>query len=225
MERRRKPSHSSSAKGSTATEDDLAMVKAAAWAWYERGSGSETRTIRESDHLSAIPRSRRRDPKPTRYKLEAMRNSSSAQEKKQVLLTPPPLSPVSSNNDSEISVSNSLLDDYEIERISKQLDLYIESSRAEYLISSNVLRSSKNKVASLSESGTSDKRSKPQPKKKKKKKDSSAGFWPFKYTAVCGSRSEDVVRSFKVITSSRRQLRPEKDIVTVARSASSYVKS
>ncbi|EYU45781.1 hypothetical protein ABFS82_11G101800 [Erythranthe guttata] len=97
-------------------EDELALVKSAAWAWYEHGSGSgsEGRPIREFDASRT-----KTDPKPSRYKLEALRNNNN--NVRQV----PKLRSSSSGN-------NSLLDHYEVERISKQLDYYIESSRAKY---------------------------------------------------------------------------------------------
>lgn len=83
--------------------DELAIAKSAAWAWYQRGTRSETRPIPES-----IPRRNLGAPKPTRYKLEAMN-------KKQ--------SPIPRN--SELP-KNSLLDKYEIERISRELEFYIK---------------------------------------------------------------------------------------------------
>ncbi|PIN11940.1 hypothetical protein CDL12_15449 [Handroanthus impetiginosus] len=87
------------AAATRADVDELALVKSAAWARYHHNSGSETRSLRESD----VWRSTKIEPKPSRYKLEALR---SARE----------------------SSNYSLLDNYEIERISKQLDHYIESS-------------------------------------------------------------------------------------------------
>ena len=83
---------------------ELAIVKSAAWAWYQRGTGSEPRPVPDS-----IPRRNLGPPKPTRYKLEAMN-------KKQY--------PILSN--SELP-TNSLLDKYEIERISRELEFYIKS--------------------------------------------------------------------------------------------------
>ncbi|GAY43702.1 hypothetical protein CUMW_076500 [Citrus unshiu] len=51
--------------------DELAVVKAAAWAWYQRGSGSEGKPMGDFD----VARTRRVVYKPSRYKLEAMRIS------------------------------------------------------------------------------------------------------------------------------------------------------
>lgn len=51
--------------------DELAIIKAAAWAWYQHGSGCEERSKREFD-LTRL----RRSPKPSRYRLEAMREAN-----------------------------------------------------------------------------------------------------------------------------------------------------
>lgn len=83
--------------------DDSALTKSAAWAWLERRSGTESRSKPEFDFSR-----KKSDGAPSRYKAEAM--------KKKV---------------EESSNSNlSLLDRYDIERISRQLDFYIESSRS-----------------------------------------------------------------------------------------------
>lgn len=166
--------------------DELALVKAAAWAWYQHGSGSEGRAMREYD--LAMPK---KAPKPSRYKIEAMKEPEKAPTYQ---LSPPtsgPLSPLSTASSKQSEIS--LLDDYEIDRISKELDRYIESSRAEYLKS--FLGSdyhANNKVASLSESGTTEGTG-------KRKTKNSRGFW-MKYGAVCGSRKDDVVdgRSLRI---------------------------
>ncbi|PWA91854.1 hypothetical protein CTI12_AA086980 [Artemisia annua] len=49
--------------------DQFAITRAAAWAWYERGSLLEHNLIRESD----FARKRDYTPRPSRYKLEAMK--------------------------------------------------------------------------------------------------------------------------------------------------------
>lgn len=170
--------------------DELALVKAAAWAWYQHGSGSEGLAMREYDLEKS-----KRTHKPSRYKIEATKESEETSLKLKEILPPQsaPLSPLSSTSSKQSEVS--LLDDYEIERISKQLDLYIESSRAEYL--RTFLDSDhgvRNKVVSFSESGTSERKS-------KQKTKNSRRFW-LKYAAVCGSRQDDVLdgRSFKRCT-------------------------
>ncbi|KAM7529402.1 hypothetical protein LguiB_032812 [Lonicera macranthoides] len=85
--------------------DELAMAKSAAWAWYQHGTRSEPRPVPDS-----IPRRNLGAPKPTRYKLEVMN-------KKQ--------SPTPSH--SELP-TNSLLDKYEVERISRELEFYIKTA-------------------------------------------------------------------------------------------------
>ncbi|KAK8532256.1 hypothetical protein V6N13_131594 [Hibiscus sabdariffa] len=83
---------------------DLDLVKAAAWAWHQHGSSSPGQpvAIPESD----VTRSRR-DPGPSRYKLEAMRNNNSNTEMEM---------------EGSVPTHNSLLDPYEIESISKRLN-------------------------------------------------------------------------------------------------------
>ncbi|KAL7094356.1 hypothetical protein ACP275_11G098300 [Erythranthe tilingii] len=116
-----KPSRGTTTTTAAVEEDELALVKSAAWAWYEHGSGSgsEGRPIRESDASRT-----KTDPKPSRYKLEALRNNNNNNNNNNVRQV--------SKLRSSSSGNNSLLDHYEVERISKQLDYYIESSRANY---------------------------------------------------------------------------------------------
>ncbi|KAL8472317.1 hypothetical protein ACS0TY_029509 [Phlomoides rotata] len=83
---------------------ELALAKSAAWAWLEHYSGgSDEQKTPESD----VSRTKF-NPKPSRYKLEAMKRSS--------------------NSTHTISASASLLDRYEIERISRQLDFCLKPS-------------------------------------------------------------------------------------------------
>lgn len=100
--------------------DELAVVKAAAWAWYQRGSGSEGKPMGDFD----VARTRRVVYKRSRYKLEAMRISE--QEEAQAAAA-----------EDSISIDNtnhSLLDRYEIESISKRFDQLINSSTATKLL-------------------------------------------------------------------------------------------
>ncbi|CAL9762131.1 unnamed protein product [Musa acuminata subsp. burmannicoides] len=94
-----------SSAAATAADDELAMAKAAAWAWYQHGSGSDDRTARESDlgwtEGAAAKASRQR---PSRYKLEAL----AAVE--------------------ELGPAVPLLDVYEIERITRELERLIMAS-------------------------------------------------------------------------------------------------
>lgn len=78
--------------------DELALAKSAAWAWLEHCSGSDDRTTPEFD----VSRTKF-NPKPSRYKVEAMKRTSN-------------------------SMDAPLLDRYEIERISRQLEFCIKSS-------------------------------------------------------------------------------------------------
>ncbi|KAJ8763022.1 hypothetical protein K2173_023227 [Erythroxylum novogranatense] len=98
-------------KDGTHNDDDLSFVKAAAWAWYQHGSGSEGKPMREFD----ITRSRQ-VYRPSRYKLEAlmMRTKAKTKEGSQ---TPSPAH----------SHDNSLLDNFEVDSTSKQLDRLAES--------------------------------------------------------------------------------------------------
>lgn len=82
--------------------DDLAAVKAAAWAWYQHGSGSEstTKSMREFGHTRATTL-----PKPSRYRLESIRFAQNL------------VQDFSQTPDTH----NSLLDSYEVASISKRL--------------------------------------------------------------------------------------------------------
>ncbi|CAL9117746.1 unnamed protein product [Musa textilis] len=89
----------------TAADDELAMAKAAAWAWYQHGSGSDDRTARESDlGWAGGAASEARGQRPSRYKLEAL---AAVEE-------PGPAVP--------------LLDVYEIGRITRELERLIVAS-------------------------------------------------------------------------------------------------
>ncbi|KAK8541770.1 hypothetical protein V6N13_137637 [Hibiscus sabdariffa] len=88
---------------------DLDLVKAAAWAWHQHGSSSPGKpvAIPESD----VTRSQR-DPGPSRYKLEAMRNNYNNNTNTNTKM----------EMEGSVTTHNSLLDPYEIESISKRLD-------------------------------------------------------------------------------------------------------
>ncbi|ESQ47316.1 hypothetical protein EUTSA_v10027910mg [Eutrema salsugineum] len=92
-------------------EDELATVKAAAWAWYQRNEGKPM--IREFDLTTRATRT----PRPSRYKLEANKNMNLLSENK--------VSKSCTNHllreDQETKLS-SLLDSYEIKSISKRID-------------------------------------------------------------------------------------------------------
>lgn len=149
--------------------DEFAVIKAAAWAWYQRGSGSQGKQIREFDFMNW-----HRTPRPSRYKLEAMKITSCENE-----------SLLASHDD-----SSSLLDTYEIERISRELDFYIESSSGRHGD-----RSLHRRVVALSEIAMIGKR-----KGRKLMK----GFW-LRHAAVCGSRDDVVVDNIGGFGRSRRR--------------------
>ncbi|KAH6803766.1 hypothetical protein C2S51_032013 [Perilla frutescens var. frutescens] len=90
--------------------DELALTKSAAWAWLEHGSGCNVRSPPEFDVSRA-----KFDAKPSRYKAESVRK----------LKEKTPIKSTTHSNNGYYS----LLDRYDIERISRQLDYYIESSR------------------------------------------------------------------------------------------------
>lgn len=133
--------------------DELALVKAAAWAWYQHGSGSEGKVmsvfdIRSTQHVT----------RPSRYKLEAMRMAKEAKEE-----GPP------------VHTKKSLLDTYEVQSISRQLDRLIESGHNKVGNGNNFAD------AGLDNGG----------RRMKKKKKINKGFWP-RHGVVCG-KGDDVV--------------------------------
>ncbi|KAK4430436.1 hypothetical protein Salat_1344300 [Sesamum alatum] len=155
--------------------DGSDLVKSAAWAWYQHGYDPKGRlSVREFDVLR-----HKFEPKPSRYKLEASRNVQESVSKSRTIRR----------------ASNSLLDNYEIERISKQLDSYIESSHAKY--------------SGGSPGGVTEVKSKGVEKKKVAK----GYFWLRSHAPLCGSSRDDVVES-KSLEYLRRS-RPEKAGVAV----------
>ncbi|KAK7276215.1 hypothetical protein RIF29_17351 [Crotalaria pallida] len=106
LKERKKPNKDS-------TNNELEVVKAAAWAWYQHGSGSRGKAVSEFDasrtthhHHHHAP------PKPSRYKLEALMKMDKESEDE--------------GSSSIQTKNNSLLDAYEIESISRTLDNFIE---------------------------------------------------------------------------------------------------
>eukprot|EP00262_Sarcandra_glabra_P016706 TRINITY_DN552_c1_g1_i2.p1 TRINITY_DN552_c1_g1~~TRINITY_DN552_c1_g1_i2.p1 ORF type:complete len:189 (+),score=15.01 TRINITY_DN552_c1_g1_i2:100-666(+) len=98
--------------------DELALAKAAAWAWYQRGSWSEGKPISELDL-----RKTRRQPLPSRYKLEEEQQQNSDVDDHVEASEPHSFAVSPAHTDT------SLLDSLEIERISRQLDSLLEYSR------------------------------------------------------------------------------------------------
>lgn len=152
-------------KSETMIIDESGLAKSAAWAWYEHGSGSYGRPVQEVDVWRA-----KTEPKPSRYKLEALRNLQRDE------------------------ASNSLLDNYEIERISKQLDRYIEASHVKHHGGDPATAVANDKVFL--------------------KKKILKGFWWRHVPVACGSSRNDVVENPRFEC---RQKLPEKGCVPVVR--------
>ncbi|KAL2551300.1 hypothetical protein Fot_04919 [Forsythia ovata] len=167
--------------------DEFALVKAAAWAWYQHGSGSDGKPMSEFD-LTRF----KNVPKPSRYKLQAMKQVQETTDSSAAIL----------------SVSNnSLLDKYEIERISRQLDFYIESSHVQHYSGFYVGDSTeKGTAAAVGQSGGGI----GMKSKQKKMKELSKGFW-FRHSKICGSR-HDVVENI----SFKNPRRQEKNVARFA---------
>ncbi|OAY57192.1 uncharacterized protein LOC110608630 [Manihot esculenta] len=153
--------------------DDLSTVKAAAWAWYQRGSGSDE----EKPICEFLVTRTRLAHRPSRYKLEAMRVEGQCSMQK------------SSQSDKTVRIrtdSNSLLDAYEIQSISKRLDYLIESSNIFF-----------NRDDAFGDDHHNNSTSSIKSKKKKKKK-LLKGLW-WRHAVVCGTR-EDVDTSAFVLS-------------------------
>ncbi|CAL0334817.1 unnamed protein product [Lupinus luteus] len=150
-------SHTERKKLEDTNTDELALVKAAAWAWYQHGSGSEAKAMMSEIHV----RRTQRETGPSRYKLEAMGMAKKAKEE-----------------GSSIHTKKPLLDTYEIQSISRQLDrLIIESGHG-----NNKVGNGNNSISDgLDNSGGN----------MKKKKRIIKGFWQ-RHGVVCGRR-DDVV--------------------------------
>ncbi|XP_019185457.1 PREDICTED: uncharacterized protein LOC109180383 [Ipomoea nil] len=179
-------------------DDAAALVKAAAWAWYEHGSGSE-RPLREMDYQ--LERTEKIIQRPSRYKLEAIREVEEgkrmANHHQRSSSTIPMILSSSPTPPTHTYIST-LLDKYEIQRISLQLDRYIENSHGDYCYGVLGNATDRRRVASVSESGTSSERK----TKKPPPPSSFKGFW-LRHAAVCGSSSTDVVETGSVGRSSR----------------------
>ncbi|KAE9598813.1 hypothetical protein Lal_00022348 [Lupinus albus] len=152
-------SHTERKKPQDTNTDELALVKAAAWAWYQHGSGSEAKVMISEFNV----RRTQRETGPSRYKLEAMRMAKKAKEEGLSIHTKKLLP---------------LLDTYEIQSISRQLDRLIETGHG-----NNKVGNGNNSIdnAGLDNSD----------RNMKKKKRISKGFWQ-RHGVVCGRR-DDVV--------------------------------
>lgn len=151
-------------KPRSSTDDELAVVKAAAWAWYQRGSGSQGKTVGEFDGA----RSQIFVYKPSRYKLEAIKITEEEEEEE---------------ND------NSLLDKYEIESISKRFDQLLNSRTAAIKLLKNVSQDSESSATNNKTNGMMMMMMMHDDNKKAKK---SRGFW-LRHAVLCGTRQDAVV--------------------------------
>lgn len=166
------------ARGSS---DESAAVKAAAWAWYQHGSGSNGNPTREYDVTIRTPHT----AGPSRYKLEAalkiskergLREHNHCQESKTV-------------------DSLSLLDAYEIRTISRHLDSLIGCSSADLKDNNNIREKEvfSDDDSSTSGSSTTSSSIGMMRKKKMNMKKLMRGFWLRHAAAVCSTREDDVV--------------------------------
>ncbi|XP_015931592.1 uncharacterized protein LOC107457918 [Arachis duranensis] len=170
---RRKKNNKKKGNNNNKKDYDLDLVKAAAWAWYQRGSGSEGNNnkglMNEFDVTTTTRTTHQRTSTrpPSRYKLEAMKrmelNDNHHKEEEEE----------ANNNKGHRKKKNSLLlDAYEVQSISRQIDSHI------------IIESNKNNTSSSTSlmMGMN---------KKKNKKEKTKGTWLI-HGAVCG-RGEDVV--------------------------------
>lgn len=115
--KRRKKKRPMTVYGRGGGDDDLAVVKAAAWAWYQRKEGKPM--MREFD-LTRAPRT----PRPSRYKIEAIKNMILSENKvlaeNRVSKSSLWYTNDSFRGDQETQYSR-LLDTYEMKNISKRL--------------------------------------------------------------------------------------------------------
>ncbi|XP_058185934.1 uncharacterized protein LOC131303165 [Rhododendron vialii] len=171
--------------------DELAVTRAAAWAWYRRGSGSEPKPGSE---FGLARTHQYRVPNPTRYKLEAERSRSSTSDH-----------------------GSHLLDRYEIDSISRHLEKYIErvnngdlGSHRRAVFSpgsevSGVIKTEGKKVEAHENWPGHNSCEKTEEEKKKK---SSKGFWLTRHGVACGGSRDDVVEFGRRVVRERRP--PEK---------------
>ncbi|KAG9444488.1 hypothetical protein H6P81_015828 [Aristolochia fimbriata] len=157
-------------------QDDLALIKAAAWAWYQHSSGGEGKIpVREFDVVQRM----HREPRPSRYKLELLMRRA---DEEAVEDDSESINSDHSNGSVLLSPTKtdmSLFDAYEIQSISMQLDRILESSRRFSSDGDRPDRSPKQRTEiSGGRSG---------------KKKSTGGFWFRNAVAVCGIGRGDVV--------------------------------
>lgn len=191
-------------RGST---DKLAAVKAAAWAWYQHGSGSGSDGTPAREYVAARPH---HVPRPSRYKLEAMRSKT----KEGVL-------PLIDDNFKPQSNRVSLLDAYEIRSISRHLDSLID----QYSIGDHGDDHKDNQDFRLNEaliSDVDDHHSMVMEKRKKKKNSRKMvnlrGLWIRHAAAMCSTR-EGVVETAAIWNGRRQQTEGSRRVLPVVMAA------
>ncbi|XP_043696019.1 uncharacterized protein LOC122646512 [Telopea speciosissima] len=156
--------------------EELDFVKATAWTWYQQGSGSlEGKPVREFNLMRTW-----RAPGPSRYKLEGARMADEH--------TPEGSSSSSSLSSRSPSISlspshinNSLLDPYEVGRISKHLEYLLKSNSGNYYSDSYA----------GNRHGSSSPENRKNKKKKKSKRLINIGLL-VRQRGICGSRGDVV---------------------------------
>nr|XP_004490846.1 uncharacterized protein LOC101510325 [Cicer arietinum] len=105
--------------------EELSLVKAAAWAWYQHGSGSchDHQEASSEFHVTRIHRT----PRPSRYKLE--------------------LEAIQSMEKEVIKEEYSLLDAYEVQSISSHLNRLLESNNNNNHNYKKIVNSMSNNIA------------------------------------------------------------------------------
>ncbi|KAL4196830.1 hypothetical protein AMTRI_Chr04g248220 [Amborella trichopoda] len=103
-------------------EKEVTLVKAAAWAWYQHGSGAEGRPAREFDVNRA-----QRTPSSSRFRQEVIKSASLPSSSIQYEgAAPDQKDKEATTTLSPETTENSLLDSYEIEKISQHFDHLLE---------------------------------------------------------------------------------------------------
>ncbi|KDP25797.1 hypothetical protein JCGZ_22519 [Jatropha curcas] len=153
-------------------DNDISIVKAAAWAWYQHGSGSDEEKLMREFDVYRTPQA----PKPSRYKLEAMDKKI---------------------KESTTHTNNSLLDAYEIASISKRLDdLIIESRNSSIRFYDRTFNGDQESIVSMSSpSPDGSYSSNSAMKSKKKKKRFLKGLW-LRHPVVCGTTKDVDTKAF-----------------------------
>lgn len=154
------------ARSREAEKDESAVVKAAAWAWYEHGSrgGSQSgKPILPTREYDVACRMSHRAATASRYKLEAMAKQGEG-----------PINVHRNVGSRDDGGSSGLLDTYEIESISREMDGLIQSTTSNSTGGHMMMMTTKKQ------------------QQKNKKNKWTSGIWP-RHAVVCGSSGEDVL--------------------------------